>query len=61
MRMDMMPSTSLALAGSADLSKHVGQKVAVTGSFADGWTGTTRQDVSTLTIKTLKVIGKSCS
>jgi hypothetical protein len=60
-KMDTMPSTSFALAGSANLSKHVGQKVAVTGSLADGWTGTTRQDVSTLTIKTLKVIGKSCS
>jgi len=60
-KMDTMPSTSFALTGSANLSRHVGQKVAVTGSVAKGWTGTTRQDVSTLTIKTLKVIGKSCS
>jgi hypothetical protein len=56
-----MPSKSFALVGSRDLSKHVGQKVSVTGSLSDGSMGTMRQDLSTLTIKTLKVIGKSCS
>ena len=60
-RMDMMPSKSFVLAGTANLSKHVGNKVSVTGSVSDGATGTMRQDVSTLTIKTLKVIAKSCS
>ena len=60
-KMDAMPSQSFALAGSANLSKHVGQKVSVTGSLSDGPIGTMRQDVSTLTIKTLKVIAKSCS
>lgn len=59
-KMDAMPSKSFALAG-ADLSKHVGQKVSITGSLSDGSMGTMRQDVSTLTVKTLKVIAKSCS
>jgi len=39
----------------------VGQKVSITGSVSEGSMGTMRQDVSTLTIKTLKVIAKSCS
>jgi hypothetical protein len=59
-KMDAMPSKSFALAGS-NLSKHVGQRVSVTGSLSDGSMGTMRQDVSTLTVKTLKVIAKSCS
>ena len=60
-KMDAMPSKSFALAGSTDLRKHVGQKVSVTGSLSDGSMGTMRQDLSTLTVKTLKVIAKSCS
>ena len=60
-KMDMMPSKSFVLAGPANLSKHVGKKVSVTGSVSDGATGTMRRDVSTLTITTLKVIAKSCS
>ena len=57
----MMPSKSFFLAGTSNLNKHVGHKVSVTGSLSDGAMGTMRQDVSTLTIKTLKVIAKSCS
>jgi len=49
------------LSGSANFSKHVGQKVSVTGSVSDGSAGTMRHDVPTLTVKTLKVIAKSCS
>jgi hypothetical protein len=60
-KMVAMPSTSFALTGSTGLRKHIGQKVSSTGSISDGAMGTTRQDVSTLTIKTLKVIAKSCS
>jgi hypothetical protein len=60
-KMDMMPSKSFVLAGTSNLSKHVGHKVSVTGSLSDGAMGTMRQDVSTLTIKTLKMIAKSCS
>ena len=60
-KMDGMSSKSFALAGSTNLGKHVGQKVSVTGSVSDAAMGTMRQDVSTLTIKTLKVIAKSCS
>ena len=60
-KMDAMPAKAFALAGSLKLSKHVGQKVSVTGSVSEGSMETMRQDVSTLTIKTLKVIAKSCS
>jgi hypothetical protein len=60
-KMAGMPSKSFALTGSANLNKHVGQKVSVTGSVSEGSMGTMRQDVSTLTIKSLKVIAKSCS
>jgi hypothetical protein len=60
-KMDAMSSRSFALAGSTGIGKHVGQKVSVTGSLSEGSMGTMRQDLSTLTIKTLKVIAKSCS
>ena len=60
-KMDAMSAKSFALAGSTNLSKHIGQRVSVTGSLSDGSMGTMRQDLSTLTIKTLKVIAKSCS
>ena len=58
-KMAAMPSRAFALVGS-NLSKHVGQKVSVTGSVSDGSMGTMRQDLSTLTVKSLKVIAKSC-
>ena len=60
-KMDAMPSKSFALAGSTNLSRLVGKKVSVTGSLSDGSMGTMRQVVSTLTVKTLKVVAKSCS
>ena len=60
-KMDATAWKSFTLAGSTDLGKHVGQKVSVTGSLSDGSMGTMRQDLSTLTIKTLKVVAKSCS
>jgi hypothetical protein len=59
-KMDAMATKSFALAG-AGLEKHVGHKVSVTGSLSDGSMGAMRQDVSTLTVKTLKMIAKSCS
>jgi hypothetical protein len=59
--MEATASTALALVGSAGLGKHVGQKVSVTGSLSEGWMGTTGRNVSTLTVKKLKVIAKSCS
>jgi hypothetical protein len=52
--------TPIVLAGS-DLKKHVGQKVSINGSLSSGAMGTMRQDLSTLTVKTLKVIAKSCA
>jgi len=60
-KMDGMSSKSFVLAGSTNLGKHVGQKVSVTGSLSDGSMGTTLKDLSTLTIKSMKVIAKSCS
>jgi hypothetical protein len=60
-KMGAMPTKALALTGTANLSKHVGQKVSVTGLVSEGSMATMRDDVSTLTIKTLKVIAKSCS
>ena len=60
-KMDAMSSKSFALTGSTNLGKHVGQKVSVTGSLSDGSTGTVDLDLSTLTVKTLRVIAKSCS
>jgi len=59
-KMAPMSSKAFALAGS-NLGKHVGQKVSVTGSLSDGSMGAMHQDMSTLTVKTLKVIAKSCS
>jgi len=56
----MMPST-VALTGSSDLKKHVGQKVTVTGSLSTGSMGTMRDDLHTLTVSSLKVVAKSCS
>ena len=60
-KMDAMPSKSFALAGSTSLSRHVGQRVSVTGPLSDGAMGMSRQDVSTITVKTLRVVAKSCS
>jgi hypothetical protein len=60
-KMDAMAAKSFALAGAMNFSKHVGQSVSVTGSVSDGSTGAMRQGVSTLTVKSLKVIAKSCS
>ncbi len=59
-KMAPMSSKSFALTGS-NLGKHVGQKVSVTGSLSDGSMSAMHGDVSTLTVKTLKVIAKSCS
>ena len=56
----MMPG-SLILAGRQDLKKHVGQKVAVTGSVSKGSTGAISNDLDTLTAGSLKVVAKACS
>jgi hypothetical protein len=59
-KMDTAASKGIVLAGVADLQSHVGQQISVTGSLSDGSTGTLRNDLSTLTIKALEVIAKSC-
>jgi len=61
MNMDHMIPSALALTGSSDLKKHVGQKVTVTGSLSSGAMDTMRNDLDTLTVGSLKVVAKSCS
>jgi hypothetical protein len=61
MRGDHMTPSTVALTGSPDLKKHIGQRVTVTGSVSAGSTGTMRDDLDTLTVRSLKVVAKSCS
>ena len=51
----------IVLTGASDLKKHVGQKVSVTGSLSSDSMGTMHEDRWTLTVRTLKVLAKSCS
>ena len=60
-KMEAMSPKSFGLAGSASFSRHVGQKVSVTGTLADAATRAVRQDMATITVKNLKVLAKSCS
>jgi hypothetical protein len=61
MHRDHMLPSSLVLAGPSDLKKHVGQKVTVTGAVSKGsMGGGMNDDIDTLTVGSLKVIGKSC-
>ena len=56
----MMPS-SLLLAGASDLKKHVGHKITVTGSLSKGSKdGGMKDELDTLTVGSLKVVGKAC-
>ena len=57
--MDSVPAKTMALSGLVDLQKHSGQTVSVTGMLSDAppvW-----RDLPTLTVRSLKVIAKSCS
>jgi hypothetical protein len=56
----MMPSAIL-LTGRSDLKKHIGHKVTVSGSLSHGMAGTLSSDRDTLSVTSLKVVGKSCS
>jgi hypothetical protein len=56
-----MATKAMVLVGASNLRKHVGRKVSVTGTLSNGAAGTMRQDLSTLNVKTLKVVAKSCS
>jgi hypothetical protein len=58
---DHMMPTAVFLAGRHDLTKHVGQKVTVTGSLSHDMSETTPNNKVTLTIASLKVVAKSCS
>ena len=60
-KMEAMGANVVALTGSSELKKHVGHKVAVTGTVTHGAMGTMRNDLSTLTVSSLKVVAKSCS
>src|SRR5262245_58527648 len=58
---DHMMPTSLLLAGASDLKEHVGHKVTVTGSVSSGSKdGAMKDELETLTVGTLKVVGKAC-
>jgi len=57
-------SNDVVLTGRSDLKKHVGQKVTVMGSVSHGMSEMSKEmasDRGTLTVTSLKVIGKSCS
>jgi hypothetical protein len=58
---DHMTPRTLILAGRSDLTKHVGQRVTVTGALSREMAETTPNDRETLTIAVLKVVAKSCS
>ena len=59
---DMMMMASVSLTGSAvDLNKHVGHKVTVSGSSDAMAKDATGMTSPTLTVKTLKMVAKSCS
>jgi hypothetical protein len=66
MKKDSMMSTTLTLSSTAvDLSKHVGQKVSVTGSAAPKMTpmdkGTMAKEPAAFTVKSLRTVSGSCS
>jgi hypothetical protein len=66
MKKDSMMSTTLTLSStSVDLSKHVGQKVLVTGSAAPTMTpidkGTMAKEPAAFTVKSLRTTSGSCS
>lgn len=52
---------AVVLTGRSDLKKHVGQKVTVSGALSHGMSDTMPKDKATLTVSSLKVVGKSCS
>jgi hypothetical protein len=61
MQAEHMTPTSLVLTGTSDLKKHVGQKVTVTGSVSKGsMAGDMKSEPETLTVGSLKVVGKTC-
>jgi hypothetical protein len=55
------PGTAVVLSGKSDLRKHVGQKVTVTGALSNGSPGSGRDDLTTLSIESFKVVAKTCS
>ena len=56
----MMP-IAIVLKGAADLKKHVGQKVTVNGPVSkEPSNGAMKNEVNTLTVGSLKVVGKTC-
>jgi hypothetical protein len=61
MHMDHMMPSSLVMTGSSELKKHVGQKVTISGSVSKGtMEGGTKNELDSLTVGSLKVIGKAC-
>ena len=58
---DTVVSKSYFLAGAANFRKHVGHTVSVSGMLSEGAMGTLRPEATTLTVRTLKVLSKSCA
>ena len=56
-----MASSAFKLIGSNNLKSQVGKKVRVTGAVAKDSMGTMSSDPETLSVRSLKVIAKSCS
>jgi hypothetical protein len=60
-RDDPMTATAFLLAGSKSIRKHVGQTVSIAGSVTDAPAESLRRDLRVLTVKSLKVVARSCS
>jgi hypothetical protein len=58
---DMTPGAFSLKSTAVDLSKHLGHKVSVTGSLAHDTMDAMAKDAPVFTVKSLKMIGKSCS
>ena len=58
---DHMMTSSLVLEGPSDLKTHVGQRITVTGSVSKrSMDAGMNDDLGTLTVGSLKVVGKAC-
>jgi hypothetical protein len=55
-----MMASAVVLSGRSDLRKHIGQRVAVTGTLSKGSPGHGRDDLNTLSVRSLKVVAKAC-
>jgi cell envelope opacity-associated protein A len=61
MRDEPVMSKALILTGSSNVKKHVGHKVTVMGSLSADAMGSMRDKPETLSVRSLKLVAKSCS